>query len=218
MQRVLVTLHGFVCVCLCERVCCFTSRTAVAAAATNRLCVCVCALIRKNCEAFCHTLLCVVLWIERISVGKDLLVLASSCEHTLSTSPAVSIEESKRDPAVLARCSIDLPVLLFVHMQKLYPWCCQNSQASSFGKLSSFNFIYLFFCPVGREDGSNSWKDWWKNGVAALTFTKIVSYCVGVFAGLNKWVYAVPVCLVVKRISLHMKPCLLAVFSVTFLV
>lgn len=121
--------------------------------------VCLCFNVKKIAKVLgtsCHTVLCVVLWIERISVGKDLLVLASSCERTLSTSPAVSIEEWKRDPAVLARCSIDLPMLLFVHMQKLYPWCCQNSQASSFGKLMSFNFIYLFFWPVGREDGSNS--------------------------------------------------------------
>lgn len=153
--------HRFVCICLCESVCCFTSQTAaVASAATNRLCrVCLCFNVKKIAKVLgtsCHTVLCVVLWIERISVGKDLLVLASSCERTLSTSPAVSIEEWKRDPAVLARCSIDLPMLLFVHMQKLYPWCCQNSQASSFGKLMSFNFIYLFFWPVGREDGSNS--------------------------------------------------------------
>lgn len=136
--------------CLCESVCYFTSPTAVAAAATNKLCVCVSALmlkkkkIAKLLNTSCHhSRLCSALD-QKISVGKDLFALASSRERTFSTSPAVSIEKLKRDPAVLARCSTDLPILLFVPMQKLYPWCCQNSWASSFGKLwLLILFIYL---------------------------------------------------------------------------
>lgn len=67
--------------------------------------------------------------------------------------------ESERDPAVLARCSVDYAVPLVVPLQKLYPWCCGNSRTSCCGKLWLFILFIYFLCPEGRANGYRNGKD-----------------------------------------------------------
>lgn len=122
-----------------------------------------------------------MLWIKRISVGERSVCVASSRKCRFSTSPAVSIEESKRDPAVLARCSIDLPTLLFVPLQKLYPRCCRNSRASSFGKLWLL-ILFIYFCARKRGEMDTAFERLGeKNGGTAWRSTQLVARSLGWF-------------------------------------
>lgn len=137
-----------------------------------------------------------MLWIKRILVGKDLFVLAGSHKRTFSTSPAVSIEKSERAAAVLARCSIDLPVVLFCTYAKTLSLVLSELSGKFFWETLALNVIYLFLCPAKRGDGGNRWISWRKrNGVRLWSWWSLcLSHCVGFFTGLSKWVYVVPVC------------------------
>lgn len=95
-------------------------------------------------------------------MGKALFVLAGSPKCTFSTSPAVSIEESKRAAAVLARCSIDLPIVLFVPMQKTLSLVLSELSGKFLwgffflwggSRTLAFNFMYALLCP---RDGCKS--------------------------------------------------------------
>jgi len=122
------------------------------------------------------------------------------CEPALASAPSPPAPrringESERDPAVLARCSIDYPVPLVVPLHKLYPRCPGNSRASSCGKLWLFvSFLYLFM--PGREGKTDTAVGRMENrqresfGVPAA---RISRHCAGSLAGLAGWVSAVPV-------------------------
>lgn len=195
----------FVPVCLWERVCCFISPTAAAAAATNKLCVCVYALV------------CIYIYkgIEKL--------LSTSCHHSPLCSALDQKGFSRERSAGVSQLSwmyiFHQPCSINREMEKGSSCVCQmfhwSSHASScthaktlsvvlpeltgkfFWETLAFNCTYSFFCPVGRGDGCNSWKKLvkkWCNSSSVLWGLCLVP-CVGFFAELSKQAYVVPACL-----------------------